>query len=241
VPLHQPGAVQESSDEDMGTDPNNAQPNDGRPAPKVTTIRSDGRCLVIIKTNFGMVNNNRFVRLADGEARARASYQEAGYPSINWEDMGRRVSKRRYRDAAINAIANGEDDWEEYEDPAENGNNMLVTERSGDTTKGCAGDTAGLDSQDGIFEVPGYYGERGRKLLYKLADRDFGQLLRARAKGLNLEKTMTHLGGWTNFMLTVLVAELGIELIREDMNLSRDDALNVMLGSQELGKLLYPE
>ena len=84
---------------------------------------------------------------------------------------------------------------------------------------------------------PGYYGPRGFNLMCdRLVDR-FGDLLKQKAVH---DRTISGRGS-AAYIQSVLVAELAVQLIREDMGTGSDEARMIMEDSKALGEMIHEE
>jgi hypothetical protein len=84
---------------------------------------------------------------------------------------------------------------------------------------------------------PGYYGPRGFNLMCDcLVDR-FGDLLKLKA----VHDRVISGRGSAAFIQTVLVAELAVQLIKDDMCVSAEEARGIMEGSKDIGEVIHEE
>lgn len=84
---------------------------------------------------------------------------------------------------------------------------------------------------------PGYYGPRGFNAMCDYLVAEFGAVLKKRA----VDDRVIAGRGSAAFIQAVLVAELGVRLIMDDMNLSETKARKLMQDSKGLGELVQPE
>ncbi|KAF4121362.1 hypothetical protein GMORB2_2324 [Geosmithia morbida] len=84
---------------------------------------------------------------------------------------------------------------------------------------------------------PGYYGPRGFNLMCdRLVDR-FSDMLKQRA----VHDRVISGRGSAAFIQSVLVAELGVQLIKEDMGVSADEATKILEESKGIGEMIHEE
>ncbi|RCI11236.1 hypothetical protein L249_7245 [Ophiocordyceps polyrhachis-furcata BCC 54312] len=84
---------------------------------------------------------------------------------------------------------------------------------------------------------PGYYGPRGFKVMCDYLVGEFGGLLKRKAVS---DRVIAGRGA-AAFIQCVLVAELAVRLIRDDMDVSAEDARGILEESKALGEILHDE
>ncbi|KAG6041561.1 hypothetical protein E4U41_003577 [Claviceps citrina] len=84
---------------------------------------------------------------------------------------------------------------------------------------------------------PGYYGPRGFNVMCDYLVEEFGNLLKKKAVD---DKVIAGRGS-ASFIQNVLVAELAVQMIREDMHVSEDEAIAILEDSKALGELIHEE
>ncbi|RDA87952.1 hypothetical protein CP532_3408 [Ophiocordyceps camponoti-leonardi (nom. inval.)] len=84
---------------------------------------------------------------------------------------------------------------------------------------------------------PGYYGPRGFKVMCDYLVEEFGELLKRKAVS---DRVIAGRGA-AAFIQCVLVAELAVRLIRDDMDVSAEDARGILEESKALGEILHDE
>ncbi|OAA60985.1 hypothetical protein SPI_05009 [Niveomyces insectorum RCEF 264] len=124
------------------------------------------------------------------------------------------------------------------------------TTRAGveDATKGGGGDDdVGTDTGDAAATtttattnaatVPGYYGQRGLRVMSEAIVRTFAPVLRRQA----VQDPLIAARGYSQFVQDVLVPELAVRLIMEDMAVDAVDAQKILRDSVAIGELLHEE
>ncbi|KAF7544219.1 hypothetical protein G7Z17_g10135 [Cylindrodendrum hubeiense] len=84
---------------------------------------------------------------------------------------------------------------------------------------------------------PGYYGPRGFNLMCDYLVGEFGDLLKEKAVS---DRVIAGRGS-ASFIESVLVAELAVRLIQEDMDVSTEEARDIMEESKALGEMIHEE
>ncbi|KAG6005782.1 hypothetical protein E4U21_007615 [Claviceps maximensis] len=84
---------------------------------------------------------------------------------------------------------------------------------------------------------PGYYGPRGFNIMCDYLVEEFGDLLKKRA----IDDKVIAGRGSASFIQNVLVAELAVRMIREDMHVSEEKAIDILEDSKVLGELIHEE
>ncbi|RDA91500.1 hypothetical protein CP533_4578 [Ophiocordyceps camponoti-saundersi (nom. inval.)] len=85
--------------------------------------------------------------------------------------------------------------------------------------------------------IPGYYGPRGFKIMCDYLVDEFKKLLKRKA----VNDRVIAGRGPAAFIQNVLVAELAVRLIRDDMDVSMEDARGILEESKALGEILHDE
>ncbi|KAI1372726.1 hypothetical protein F4677DRAFT_431925 [Hypoxylon crocopeplum] len=146
------------------------------------------------------------------------SRSQKGYPKIDWETLDTRFAKHQ---GFLRGILEGTRQ-SHYSDilkeNVESGKNRTL-----------------LKTEDSL--TPGYYGPRGLRAMTEYIMRTFSSVVRKRA----VEDRLVSARGYTGYVQTVLVPELAVRLIMEDMDVTEEDARNIMQDSIEVGELLYEE
>ncbi|EHK26362.1 uncharacterized protein TRIVIDRAFT_128478, partial [Trichoderma virens Gv29-8] len=84
---------------------------------------------------------------------------------------------------------------------------------------------------------PGYYGPRGFNMMCDYLVKEFSDMLKKKAVH---DKVIASRGSAV-FIQSVLVAELGVQLIVEDMDVSPEKARQILEESKALGELVHAE
>lgn len=148
---------------------------------------------------------------------AEATWKTKGYPTINWDTLGSRLSRH---DKFIRRIVNGEDSH--YR-------SLLAARVS-------KGQERTLRKTERSL-APGYYGPRGMRAMSEHLVGRFASTLRRRA----VEDPIVSARGTAVFVSTVLVPELAVRLIMEDMDVDPDGARSILEASVDVGELLNEE
>jgi hypothetical protein len=158
----------------------------------------------------------RFCRMHQKQT-ARDDWQLAGYPDINWDTLPDRLA--RHHDLLL-SIVNGERTSPFRDALAE------------DIRKG---KSRTLRQEENLN--PGYYGPRGFNLMCDFLVTNFSDLLKDRA----VSDVVIAGRGSAAFIQAVLVAELAVELIKEDMSIGDAEARTVFHESKELGEFVHED
>lgn len=149
---------------------------------------------------------------------AKERWKAKGYPEINWEGLEARIAEHH---SHLKSLINGAS--------SHFGKQLLDKIKTGKNRT--------LFTTD-EYPVPGYYGLRGMSTMTESIIDAFSSLLRAEAPHNNLISARGH----TSFVQSVLVPELGMRLIKEDMELATDgEARAVMQESRVVGVILNDE
>lgn len=143
-------------------------------------------------------------------------WHEKGYPTVHWNDLEDRFDKHR---KSLLEVINGQRSY--YRD--------ILAERI-ETGQGRS-----LKKEGNLN--PGYYGPRGCKLMCDYLVEEFGELLKEKA----ISDRVIAGRGSAAFIQSVLVLELGTRLIEEDMEVSTEEAREIMEDSKALGELIHEE
>ncbi|KAH7376483.1 RTC4-like domain-containing protein [Plectosphaerella cucumerina] len=148
---------------------------------------------------------------------AKDTWQKRGYPSIEWSGMNRRL-KRHHR--LLRQIIDGEESHfrKDLAEKLATGQERTLrkTERS---------------------LAPGYYGNRGLRLMSEHIIEHFSERLREKA----VDDQVISGRGTTVFVSKVLVPELATRLIMEDMSVGLRDARQILVESVDMGDLLQDD
>ncbi|KAF4426145.1 RTC4-like domain-containing [Fusarium acutatum] len=147
---------------------------------------------------------------------AMDTWRERGYPHVDWSRLEGRLDDHR---AYLTKIVNGKQSF--FRD--------ILAEKIE------TGQARSLKKEGNLN--PGYYGPRGCKLMCDYLVEEFGESLKE-----NATKDRVIAGrGSAAFIQSVLVAELAVQLIMEDMNVSASEAREIMEESKALGELIHEE
>lgn len=148
---------------------------------------------------------------------AEGAWKAKGYPSIDWDHLDSRLECHQ---RPIRRIIEGEQSYYKsiLADKLATGQERTLkqTERS---------------------LAPGYYGNRGLRLMSEYIIRYFNEMLRERA----VEDPVISGRGTTVFVSTVLVPELATRLIMEDMAVGMEEARQILADSADMGDLLHED
>ncbi|KAJ4130791.1 hypothetical protein NW768_006329 [Fusarium equiseti] len=147
---------------------------------------------------------------------AMDTWRERGYPHIDWDRLEGRLKDHQYY---LSKIVDGK---------TSHYRNVLAE-------KIRTGQARSLKKEGDLN--PGYYGPRGCKLMCDYLVEEFGESLKEKA---TQDRVIAGRGS-AAFIQVVLVAELAVQLIMEDMNVSARDAREIMEESKTLGELLHEE
>ncbi|KAM3447405.1 hypothetical protein MY3296_008756 [Beauveria thailandica] len=159
----------------------------------------------------------RFCQLHKQRA-AEQTWRDLGYPTIDWDASEARFAAHREYLHSVIVDGRGSHFREAHARNVEKGSARTMLRR------------------DDNFN-PGYYGPRGLSAMCDFLVRTFGDALKDRA----VDDRVIAGRGSAAFIQAVLVAELGVRLIMEDLELSEDEARQVMEDSKGIGELVQPE
>jgi hypothetical protein len=144
------------------------------------------------------------------------TWRERGYPHVDWSRLEGRLDDHR---AYLTKIVNGKQSF--FRD--------ILAEKIE------TGQARSLKKEGNLN--PGYYGPRGCKLMCDYLVEEFGESLKE-----NATKDRVIAGrGSAAFIQSVLVAELAVQLIMEDMDVSASEAREIMEESKAIGELIHEE
>ncbi|KAL2112522.1 hypothetical protein VUR80DRAFT_7375 [Thermomyces stellatus] len=145
---------------------------------------------------------------------ARAEWKTKGYPDIDWAHLDERISSHH---SYLEQILRGKRCY--YGD-------LLAK----DVKAGLKRDLAKAD----FNSTPGYYGERGFRIMQEGIFARFSKLLRKRA----VEDGLVSARGYSLYVQAVLVPELAVRLVMEDMGVGEGAARGILEESTWVGDLL---
>ncbi|KOS22487.1 hypothetical protein ESCO_002338 [Escovopsis weberi] len=147
---------------------------------------------------------------------ALATWRERRYPKVDWERLEARFAAHRGR---LLGIING-------------GESHYRAKLAGRIELGQARD---MKKEENLN--PGYYGPRGFNVMCDYMVGEFGDLLKEKAVG---DRVIAGRGS-AAFIQSVLVAELAVQLIREDLGVSAESAREILEESKALGDMVHEE
>lgn len=166
----------------------------------------------------GPLNVRMQKRFCDNHKRdtAMKTWRERGYPHVDWERL-----KDRFRDhrAYLSRVIEGKKSHFRgiLAEKIETGQGRLL-QKEGNLS-------------------PGYYGPRGGKLMDEYLGEEFSELLKEKA----VSDYVIAGRGSAAFIQIVLVAELAVQLIMEDMDVSAAEARGILEESKALGEMIHEE
>ncbi|KAL7936873.1 RTC4-like domain-containing protein [Trichoderma chlorosporum] len=147
---------------------------------------------------------------------AMATWESKAYPKVEWASLESRF--KTHRDRLLDVI-NGEESH--Y--------------RTALADKIELGQGRSMKKEEN--QNPGYYGPRGFNMMCDYLVKEFSDLLKKKAVH---DKVIAGRGS-AAFIQSVLVAELGVQLIMEDMHVSPEEARLILEESKPLGELVNAE
>jgi hypothetical protein len=168
---------------------------------------------------FGDMNTRKQEKFCQSHQKktAQEDWELNGYPEIDWEILGSRISKHY---SFIRKVING--DNSHYRD--------LLEDRVN------AGKDRNLMKMTSNL-TPGYYGGRGLRIISEKIMHEFTSLLKKEA----VKDRRISSRGPTAFVQSVLVPEVAVLLIMEDMHVSVEKARDVLEDSVGVGELIHEE
>ncbi|KAM0437544.1 hypothetical protein ACHAPT_001908 [Fusarium lateritium] len=157
----------------------------------------------------------RFCRKHKKET-AMETWRERGYPHVDWERLELRFGDHR---GYLSRVIDGKKSH--FRD---------ILAKKIETGQGRS-----LKKEGDLN--PGYYGPRGCKLMCDYLVEEFGELLMEKAVS---DRVIAGRGS-AAFIQSVLVAELAVQLIMEDMDVSAAEARGIMEESKAVGEMIHEE
>ncbi|PON21623.1 hypothetical protein TGAM01_v209512 [Trichoderma gamsii] len=148
---------------------------------------------------------------------AQQTYELKSYPEVQWDTLTERFESHRAR---LLGIINGEQE-SHY--------------RTALADKISLGKGRSMKQEENLN--PGYYGPRGFNMMCDYLVAEFSDLLKKKAIA---DKVIAGRGP-PAFIQSVLVPELGVQLIMEDMQTSPEEARGILEESKALGELVHGE
>ncbi|TGO84350.1 hypothetical protein BPOR_0515g00030 [Botrytis porri] len=148
---------------------------------------------------------------------ARSNWKSKGYPDIDWETLDSRISNHH---AFIEKIIGGATCHyrEVFDEKVKAGKDRNLMKSSTNL-------------------IPGYYGSRGLRLISENIMHEFTPLKKNRAP---LDRLIAA-RSTAAFVDSVVVPEVTVLLIKEDMNVSDEEARTILTDSSEMGDLVNEE
>ncbi|KAL7897526.1 RTC4-like domain-containing protein [Trichoderma sp. SZMC 28014] len=148
---------------------------------------------------------------------AQETYQLKSYPKVQWDSLTERFESHRAR---LLGIINDEEE-SHY--------------RTALADKISLGKGRSMNKEENLN--PGYYGPRGFNMMCDYLVAEFSDLLKKKA----IHDKVIAGRGPPAFIQSVLVPELGVQLIMEDMHVSPQEARGILEESKALGELVHGE
>ncbi|KAL7922612.1 RTC4-like domain-containing protein [Trichoderma austrokoningii] len=172
---------------------------------------SEGRQRLSVKMQTKFCESHR-------KTSAQQAYESKAYPDVQWESLTERFASHRAR---LLGIINGEQQKSHY--------------RAALADKISLGKGRAMTKEENLN--PGYYGPRGFNMMCDYLVAEFGDLLKKKA----IHDKVIAGRGPPAFIQSVLVPELGVQLIMEDMHVSPEQARAILEESKALGELVHAE
>ncbi|KAL6700603.1 RTC4-like domain-containing protein [Trichoderma pleuroticola] len=147
---------------------------------------------------------------------AMATWESKAYPDVEWASLESRFKKHQAR---LLAIINGEQSF--Y--------------RTALAEKIEQGQGRSMKKEENLN--PGYYGPRGFNMMCDYLVKEYSDMLKKKAVH---DKVIAGRGS-AAFIQAVLVAELGVQLIMEDMLVSPEEARHILEESKPIGDLVHAD
>ncbi|KAI0136734.1 RTC4-like domain-containing protein [Xylariales sp. AK1849] len=155
---------------------------------------------------------------AHKRSTAEDTWKLKGYPDIDWDELEPRFEKHQ---DILKDILQGTQ-------PSHYATNFREKVESG---------MARTLLKENEHLTPGYYGPQGFKAMSDFIVNTLSDTLRKRA----VEDRLVSARGHSGYVQAVLVPELAVRLIIEDMNVTEEEAREIMSESAELGEFLHEE
>lgn len=147
---------------------------------------------------------------------AMATWESKAYPDVEWASLEARFKKHQAR---LLDIINGEESF--Y--------------RTALAEKIEQGQGRSMKKEENLN--PGYYGPRGFNMMCDYLVKEYSDMLKKKAVH---DKVIAGRGS-AAFIQAVLVAELGVQLIMEDMLVSPEEARHILEESKPIGDLVHAD
>ncbi|KAL7914795.1 RTC4-like domain-containing protein [Trichoderma velutinum] len=147
---------------------------------------------------------------------AMATWESKAYPEVEWSSLEARFKK--HQDRLLNII-NGEESY--YR--------TVLAEKIEQ------GQGRSMKKEENLN--PGYYGPRGFNMMCDYLVKEYSDMLKKKAVH---DKVIAGRGS-AAFIQAVLVAELGVQLIMEDMLVSPEEARHILEESKPIGDLVHAD
>lgn len=147
---------------------------------------------------------------------AIVTWESKAYPKVAWASLEKRFGAHRAR--LLSIINGGESHY-----------------RAVLADKIELGQARSINKDENLN--PGYYGPRGFNMMCDYLVLEFSDMLKKKA----IHDKVIAGRGPSIFIQSVLVAELGVQLIMEDMHVSQEEARDILEESKALGDLVHAE
>ncbi|KAL7799126.1 RTC4-like domain-containing protein [Trichoderma ceciliae] len=147
---------------------------------------------------------------------AMATWKSRSYPQVKWARLEKRFKNHQER---LLSIINGE----------ESHYRTVLADKIE------LGQARSMKKEKNLN--PGYYGPRGFNIMCDYLVKEFSDMLKKKA----IHDKVIAGRGPAAFIQSVLVAELGVQLIMEDMHVSMEEARGILEESKALGELVHAE
>lgn len=148
---------------------------------------------------------------------AEDEWKYKDYPKIDWIRLDARISKHH---AFIRKLINGQ---------ASHYRTVLSEKINAGQDRSLKSTTSNL--------IPGYYGARGLRIISENIMQKFTALLQKRM----VKDRLMSARGFTPYLQSVLVPEVAVLLIKDDMDVSDEEARDILTNSAVIGELLNEE
>ncbi|POR36683.1 Uncharacterized protein TPAR_03122 [Tolypocladium paradoxum] len=143
-------------------------------------------------------------------------WQANGYPQVDWQGLDKRFAE--HHTLLLDIV---------------NGRSSHFRSILGEKIQ--SGQARSMKKEDNLN--PGYYGPRGFNVMCDYLVNEFGDLLKEKA----VDDRVIAGRGSAAFIQSVLVAELAVQLIKDDMRVSVEEARDIMEASKALGEMVHEE
>ncbi|EFW99595.1 hypothetical protein CMQ_7963 [Grosmannia clavigera kw1407] len=160
---------------------------------------------------------------AHRQRTAKKTWTLRGYPDIDWDRLEGRIRKHGGHVQGV------------LEDRVPSHFRRLLQEQR--LGGGSIGGDARDPSRGSTTSVPGYYGQRGLRIMSEAIVQRFSVVLRRQA----VQDPLIAARGYLQFVQDVLVPELAVRLIMEDMGVGAEGARQILGESVAMGELMHED